>query len=99
MMADDFLSQEELDALLGQLSSEESLSDIEKDMIGEVGNIILGAGATALSNILGRKVDISTPEVEVKTLKTLREEIKGQKVSVIIHFEGVVEGLNALVLE
>ncbi|MGC8819958.1 MAG: flagellar motor switch phosphatase FliY [Fervidobacterium sp.] len=99
MMADDFLSQEELDALLGQLSSEESLSDIEKDMIGEVGNIILGAGATALSNILGRKVDISTPEVEVKTLKTLREEIKGQKVSVIIHFEGVVEGLNTLVLE
>lgn len=99
MMGDDFLSQEELDALLGQIASVESLTDIEKDMIGEVGNIILGAGATALSNILGRKVDISTPEVEVKTLKELRNEIKGEKVSVTIHFEGVVEGLNALILD
>lgn len=99
MMGDDFLSQEELDALLGQIASVESLTDIEKDMIGEVGNIILGAGATALSNILGRKVDISTPEVEVKTLKELRNEIKGEKVSVTIHFEGAVEGLNALILD
>lgn len=99
MIADDFLSQEELDALLGQLTSEESLTDIEKDMIGEVGNIILGSGATALSSILGRKVDISTPEVEVKTLKDLRSEVSGEKVTVIIHFEGAVEGLNALVLE
>ncbi len=99
MIADDFLSQEELDALLGQLTGEESLTDIEKDMIGEVGNIILGSGATALSSILGRKVDISTPEVEVKTLKDLRSEISGEKVTVIIHFEGAVEGLNALVLE
>ncbi|MCX7653680.1 MAG: flagellar motor switch phosphatase FliY [Fervidobacterium sp.] len=99
MMGNEFLSQEELDALLGQIAKVESLTDIEKDMIGEVGNIILGAGATALSNILGRKVDISTPEVEVKTLKSLREEIKGEKVCVVIHFEGAVEGLNALVLE
>lgn len=96
MMGNDFLSQEELDALLGQV---EALTDIEKDMIGEVGNIILGAGATALSNILGRKVDISTPEVEVMTLKELRSEIKGEKVCVTIHFEGAVEGLNALVIE
>ncbi|MEJ5257895.1 MAG: flagellar motor switch phosphatase FliY [Fervidobacterium sp.] len=96
MMGNDFLSQEELDALLGQV---EALTDIEKDMVGEVGNIILGAGATALSNILGRKVDISTPEVEVKTLRELRNEIRGEKVCVTIHFEGSVEGLNALVLE
>mgnify|MGYP001049134809 CR=1 FL=1 len=102
MMADGFLSQEELDALLGQIGSEtqsESLTDIEKDMVGEVGNIILGAGATALSNILGRKVDISTPEVQVMTLKELRNEVKGEKVCVTIHFEGAIEGLNALVLE
>lgn len=99
MMGDDFLSQEELDALLNQIASVEALTDIEKDMVGEIGNIILGAGATALSNILGRKVDISTPEVEVKTLKELRNEIKGEKVSVTIHFEGAVEGLNALILD
>lgn len=100
MMSDGFLSQEELDALLGQISNaQEVLTDIEKDMVGEVGNIILGAGATSLSSILGRKVDISTPEVEIKTLKELRSELKGEKVSVVIHFEGIVEGLNVLVLD
>jgi len=52
MTNNDFLSQEELDALLGQIGS---LTDLEKDMIGEIGNIILGSGATTLSGILGRK--------------------------------------------
>jgi len=99
MIANDFLSQEELDALLKQVVQDEELSDIEKSMVGEVGNIILGAGTTALSNILGRKVDISTPEVEVMTLSELRKGISGEKVCVTIHFEGEVEGLNALVLE
>lgn len=99
MIADDFLSQEELDALLKQVVQDEELSDIEISMVGEVGNIILGAGATALSNILGRKVDISTPEVEVMTLRELRKGISGEKVCVTIHFEGEVEGLNALVIE
>ncbi|ODN31250.1 flagellar motor switch phosphatase FliY [Fervidobacterium thailandense] len=96
MMSNDFLSQEELDALLRQI---DTLTDMEKDMIGEVGNIILGAGATALSNILGRKVDISTPTVEVKPLSELRNELSGEKVCVVIHFEGAVSGINALVLE
>ncbi|MGC9772450.1 flagellar motor switch phosphatase FliY [Fervidobacterium islandicum] len=99
MIADDFLSQEELDALLKQVVQDEGLSDIEKSMVGEVGNIILGAGATALSNILGRKVEISTPEVEVMTLKELRNSVSGEKVCVTIHFEGEIEGLNAMVLE
>lgn len=96
MMSNDFLSQEELDALLSQI---DALTDIEKDMVGEVGNIILGAGATALSNILGRKVDISTPSVDVKPLKELRGELTGQKVCVVINFQGVIEGVNALVLD
>ncbi|HOQ39369.1 MAG TPA: flagellar motor switch phosphatase FliY [Fervidobacterium sp.] len=96
MMSDDFVSQEELDALLGQV---ESLTDIEKDMIGEIGNIILGSGATALSTILGRKVDISIPGVEVMTLGELRKGLSGEKVCVTIDFQGVVEGISVLVLE
>lgn len=96
MTNNDFLSQEELDALLGQV---DNLTDVEKDMIGEVGNIILGSGTTALSNILGRKVDISTPSVETLTLGDLRKGLSGEKVCVTIHFEGVVEGLSVLVLE
>ncbi len=68
-------------------------------MIGEVGNIILGSGATTLSGILGRKVDISTPTVEIMTLGDLKKGLSGEKVCVTIHFEGIVEGLSVLVLE
>ncbi len=96
-MNDNFISQEELDALLQSIDT--NLTDIEKSMVGEVGNIILGSGATALSNILGRKVDLSTPNLEIKKLSEIRSELSGEKVVVIIHFEGVVEGLNCLLME
>lgn len=47
----DFLSQEEIDALLnGKLeppAEEATLTDMEKDALGEIGNISMGSAATA----------------------------------------------------
>ena len=37
------------------------LSDIEKDALGEIGNISMGSAATTLSVLLGHKVNITTP--------------------------------------
>ncbi|APT74238.1 chemotaxis protein CheC [Thermosipho melanesiensis] len=94
-----FLSQEELDSLLSQIDeSQNELTDLEKDMFGEIGNIIMGSGTTALSTLLGRKVDITVPAVEIKKLKEIREEVKGKNAVVSINFKGEIEGLNALVL-
>ncbi|QTA38759.1 flagellar motor switch phosphatase FliY [Thermosipho ferrireducens] len=101
MGGEEFLSQEELDALLNQINdSQESqeLTDIEKDMFGEIGNIIMGSGATALSTLLGRKVEITVPTVDLKKVSELKKEINGVNAVVSINFQGVVEGLNALVL-
>ncbi len=44
---------------------EDTLTLEEKDVIGELGNISMGAAATALSTILGRRVEITVPRVEV----------------------------------
>lgn len=78
-MSDGFLSQEEIDALLRgepvtSSPAEQELSDMEKDAIGEIGNISMGSAATTLSILLGRRVSITTPRVSLTTLK----EIQGQ---------------------
>lgn len=100
MMGDEqFLSQEELDSLLNQIDSQqEELTEIEKDMFGEIGNIIMGSGTTALSTLLGKKVNITVPTVEIKKISELKHEIKGKNAIVTINFKGEIEGINALVL-
>ena len=76
MMSNDMLSQDEIDALLRGTDEEVSdhsihenlndyLSEMEKDALGEIGNITFGSSATALSTLLNQKVDITTPEVTV----------------------------------
>ena len=47
-------------------------NEMEIDAIGEIMNISLGASATAVSTLLGTKVDITTPTVTVQT----REEFE-----------------------
>ena len=69
-MSEGILSQAEIDALLnGNYSVEEKndnlLSDAEKDALGEVANISMGTAATTLSTLLGKKVEITTPKVEL----------------------------------
>ncbi|HEY3426633.1 MAG TPA: chemotaxis protein CheC, partial [Negativicutes bacterium] len=53
MMSDGFLSQDEIEALLrGEPSTAPAvadLSDMEKDALGEIGNISMGSAATNLS--------------------------------------------------
>ena len=76
----DMLSQEEIDALLGGSSTEVesehieyNFTDVEKDAIGEVGNISMGTAATTLSTLLGHKVNITTPRVSIVTMQELTE--------------------------
>lgn len=42
-----------------------TLSHIESDTIGEILNISMGAAATAVSTLLGRQVNITTPSVSI----------------------------------
>ncbi|MDR3592766.1 MAG: flagellar motor switch phosphatase FliY [Negativicutes bacterium] len=80
-MNDGFLSQEEIDALLRGESSPSStakegevLSDIEKDAMGEIGNICMGSAATTLSILLSRRVSITTPKVSISSVNKIKQE-------------------------
>ena len=48
---------------------ENKLTSMEIDAIGEILNISLGASATAASTMLNARVDITTPIVQIKSIK------------------------------
>ena len=114
MMSDNILSQEEIEALLrGEpLSSDEPadstkkeivtadyLDDMEKDALGEIGNISFGSSATALSALLGQKVDITTPTISVVDKEALEEEFIHPYVAIKVDYTVGLSGMNLLVIK
>ncbi|MEF2244554.1 flagellar motor switch phosphatase FliY [Paenibacillus sp. IITD108] len=112
MMSKDYLSQEEIDALLRQSSNEpddvpapanevqlsDFLSSIEQDALGEIGNITFGSAATALSTLLGKKVDITTPHVTLVKRSELGDIFPKPHVAVSVQYVDGFEGINSLVI-
>lgn len=107
-MSDDMLSQEEIDALMqkkqnnnddGDNSQEIDLNDEDKDVIGEVNNIAMGSAATALYTILNKKVDITTPEVELIKFEDIISEYDRPCVLVKVEYVEGLEGVNLLIIK
>ncbi|QJC52278.1 flagellar motor switch phosphatase FliY [Paenibacillus albicereus] len=112
MTSKDYLSQEEIDALLRQSSGEaeqapsggsdrieDYLTGIEQDALGEIGNITFGSAATALSTLLGRKVDITTPQVALIRRSELGDAFPKPHVAVSVSYVEGFEGINSLVIK
>jgi len=101
-MAGDMLSQEEIDALLrGDSNTEQSvdqLTDIEKDALGEIGNISMGTAATTLFTLLGQKVVITTPKVSITSREELASQYPVPFVAVDVKYKIGIEGANLLIL-
>lgn len=106
----DYLSQEEIDALLRQTSDDTTddyaapvvdnyLSSLEQDALGEIGNITFGSAATALSTLLGKKVDITTPQVSMITRDELKQQFPQPHVAVHVNYVDGFHGINLLVIK
>lgn len=101
-MKENFLSQEEIDALLGNHSVDEEdnqLNETEKDMIGEVGNISMSTAATTLSSILNKKVLITTPRVSWIPSDQIIKECDIPKVVAHIKYKEGLKGINLLMMD
>ncbi len=108
MMDNSFLSQEEIDALLngdgGSSENEpvnepaEELSDLEKDLLGEVGNISMGTAATALSAVVGKPVNITTPTITLSTLNKLKKSFKTPNIVLDVQFVSGIVGGNLFII-
>lgn len=114
-MSDEMLSQEEIEALLRgetleevpanaetteeEFKVEDYLSPIEIDALGEVGNISFGSSATALSALLGQKVDITTPSISMINRNRLEQEFPQPYVAVQVEYTIGLSGMNLLVIK
>lgn len=74
------------------------LSQQDKDIIGEVSNISMGSAATALSNIMGKKVVITSPKVEIGTEESIRNIERVPSLGVIISYTEGVVGKDILII-
>ena len=107
-MGNGMLSQEEIDALLrGTMESdpepetpptEDFLDEMEKDTLGEIANISMGTAATTLSQLLGKKVDITTPKVELTSSEQIRQDFPIPSVICEVRYKAGIEGSNLLIL-
>lgn len=76
-----------------------TLTDVEKDAIGEVANISMGTSATTLFSLVNRKVNITTPVVDLCTWDTIVEQYEKPCVFIKIKYTEGLEGTNILILK
>lgn len=107
-MSNGFLSQEEINSLLNGDSSnnneqteknEEVLTDIDKDLLGEIGNISMGAASTALYQSINQKVNITTPVVTETTLSEIKDGFDTPNVVLEVEYVSGITGRNILIIK
>lgn len=103
---DGMLSQEEIDALTGAASTKTAapsstmtLTDAERDAIGEIANINMGTAATTLSTLLNNKVTITTPKVSYVTINEISAQYDKPCVFIHISYIDGISGNNVLILK
>ncbi len=109
-MSNGFLSQDEIDSLLGGDSKEQNaadkavkneekvLTDIEKDLLGEIGNISMGSASTALYQCINQKVNITTPVVTETTLEEIKEGFEAPTIVLEVEYTTGIIGRNILII-
>ena len=108
-MSNNFLSQEEINALLAGDNvevdenntnyEEEIITDADKDLLGEIGNISMGSASTALYQLINQKVNITTPVVSVTTLKEIKSGFETPNIVLDIQYIAGIIGRNILIIK
>ena len=80
-------------------AAEDPLSDMQKDALGEIGNISMGSAATTLSVLLGHKVSITTPSVSMSTMNSIRASYPMPYLIVEVGYTIGINGNNVLAIQ
>ncbi|WP_107942291.1 flagellar motor switch phosphatase FliY [Metasolibacillus fluoroglycofenilyticus] len=92
-------SEDAATVLADEVRIEDHLSPMEQDALGEIGNISFGSSATALSALLGQKVDITTPSISMINRNRLDEEFPHPYVAIQVEYTIGLKGVNLLVIK
>ncbi len=80
-------------------TSEDELTEVERDAIGEIANISMGSSATTLYSLVNHKVNITTPVVTMATWGTVVEDYQRPCVFIKIRYTAGLDGANIMVLK
>lgn len=75
------------------------LTDLEKDTLGEIGNICMGTSATTLSTLLGKRVNITTPRVSTCRGDEYLDDYDKPMVATEVSYTQGVDGTNVFLLK
>ncbi|MFP7172110.1 flagellar motor switch phosphatase FliY [Priestia filamentosa] len=108
MNNDNMLSQDEIDALLQgsdddyesleQENVDQFLTEEERDILGEIGNISFGSSATTLSTLLNQKVEITTPGISLIYHHDLAKEFPHPCVALQVEYINGLSGVNLFII-
>lgn len=87
------------DASSDNSNIEDLLSPIEKDALGEIGNISMGSAATTLSTLLGHKVSITTPSVSVAPMNIIQQHYPLPYLVVEVAYTVGIDGNNVFAIQ
>ena len=96
--ADDAAASDDASAA-GASPTGDTITDMERDALGEIGNISMGGAATTLSVHLGRKVSITTPTVSISNMSQLKEKYPIPFLVVEVGYSIGIEGNNVLCIQ
>ena len=81
------------------LPEEVKLSDLQKEGLGEIGNMTMGTSSPALSELVNQKVKITTPAVAVTNWDSIKDNFPGQVILVNIKYTKGLLGSSILLLK
>ncbi|MCY6959542.1 flagellar motor switch phosphatase FliY [Clostridium brassicae] len=84
---------------ISPVEEEDGISDLERDLLGEIGNISMGSASTALSTIINQQVNITTPQVEITTLNKLKDSFEVPNIALEVQYTSGILGENLLVMK
>ena len=90
-------ARDEIEEIAEDIS--EYLSTDEIDAIGEIGNICMGTSATTMSSILGHRVIITTPKVQLFKPENALASYRCPFLAVSVGYRDGLEGKNLLILK
>ena len=96
--ADDAAASDDASAA-GAAPTGDTITDMERDALGVIGNISMGGAATTLSVLLGRKVSITTPTVSISNMSQLKEKYPIPFLVVEVGYSIGIEGNNVLCIQ
>lgn len=76
-----------------------NFSEIDLNLLGEIGNISVGGAATSLSDFVDKLVTISVPDTKVQTFSEVAETFGDEYIFVKIDYTEGLEGANLLLIK